>query len=114
MKDELIGLSVIEEHIVKCGDCGFPLVEIIKTEENANRLQRGQKIQKSKYKVKCPKCSGFSFDTKVFEGSTIVGTVKENYTLSVLDTELLDYNTRQDIANGNVIVYTILELVEKK
>lgn len=114
MKDELIGLSIIEECIVKCGDCGTPLVEIVKTEENSNRVQRGQKIQKSKYKVKCPKCNGFSFDTKIFEGSTIVGSIKDNYTVCVLDTELLDYNSRQDITNGNVVVYTTLELVEKK
>lgn len=114
MKEELVGFDVLEESIIKCGDCGFPLIEIVKIETNENRLKRGLNIQKSKYKIKCPQCSGYSFDTKIFEGSIIIGSVKDNYIVSAIDTELLDYKTRDDINKGNVVIYTILELVNKK
>lgn len=114
MKEELVGLDILEEVHIKCGDCGFPLVEIVNTETNENRLKRGLKLQKSKYKIKCPQCNGYSFDTKVFEGSIIIGSIKDNYIVSAVDTELFDYKTRDDINKGNVVVYTILELVKKK
>lgn len=93
MKQDLHGLDVIDEVLLKCGDCGLPLIEIVKTETNENRTQRGLNPQRVQFRCRCPKCYGWSFNSKIFEGSTIVAPCK-NYQLSVDDTEIVNDNNR--------------------
>ena len=91
MKDELIGLTELEELVIKCGDCGTSLAEVVLTEDNTSRQNRSLPAQSSKFKiVDCPKCGGSSFETKVFDGTTVVGPVKDGFDLEDVDTEVSD------------------------
>lgn len=91
MKEELVGFKVIEEFTVKCGDCNTPLAEIQLIEDNASRQGRSLPAQYSKFKVvECPKCNGSSFETKVFQGKTIVGPVKTGFDLEDVSTDVVD------------------------
>lgn len=91
MKEELIGLTEVEELTIKCGDCSTPLAEVVLTEDNNSRQRRSLPAQSSKFKiVDCPKCGGSSFVTKVFEGTTIVGPVRDGFDLEDVDTDVDD------------------------
>ena len=91
MKEELLGLKELEELTIKCGDCGTSLAEVVLTEDNASRQNRSLPVRFSKFKVvDCPKCGGSSFETKVFEGTTVVGPVKEGQDLEDVDTDVND------------------------
>ncbi len=88
MKEDLIGLSTVEETIIKCGDCGTPLVEVVVVESNLDRMKRQLLPQNSCFKVKnCYKCGGDSFKSKRFEGTLIFGPLKDSYSIDVEDTE---------------------------
>jgi hypothetical protein len=90
MKDEVIGLTELEELTVKCGDCGTPLVNVVLTETNDLRTERGLKPQRLQFKLLCYKCGGTSFPTKVLEGSAVVGTLKDDIETDEEDTDLVD------------------------
>lgn len=91
LKQDLIGLSEVSSDIVKCGDCGSKLVEIVVTETNEDRHKRGLRPLKTKYKViDCPKCGGSSFETKVYEGSVIRGSLSDNYIVDDSDCDVDD------------------------
>jgi predicted nucleic-acid-binding Zn-ribbon protein len=91
IKDDLIGFSEISSDIIKCGDCGLKLLDIVVTETNENRISRGLKPQKTKYKVvDCPKCGGSSFETKVYEGSVIRGPISNEYITEDVDCDVDD------------------------
>lgn len=96
---ELLGLEVIEEATIKCGDCGAPLVDIVVAETNESRVARGQKPLQSQYIINCWRCTGKSFQTKVFSGSTSIKPAKDYVDLDEVDT---------DIGEGGVI-FTILQ-----
>lgn len=84
---------MIEDLVIKCGDCSQPLVDAVVVEDDS--------AIKSHFKIiGCPKCGGTSFDTKVFTGKVSLCAVNpDKYSLEVLDTELV----------GDV-VYIILEV----
>lgn len=97
MKQDLYNLGVLEEVVLKCGDCGMPLVEIVKTETNSNRVDRGLNARHSQFRCQCPNCNGWSFNSKVFEGSTIIAPVKSSYKLNIIDTELINYDNHTGV-----------------
>lgn len=104
MKTEFLGLSVVEEATIKCGDCATPLALIVISETNGHRSQRGLAPLKSQYRVTgCPKCGGSSFVSKVFEGTTNICSTKETLILDTVDT---------DINNG--IIVSVLTIRNKK
>lgn len=88
-KDELVGWTEKESVDIKCGDCGTPLVNVVLTEHDSDRQKRNLKPQRSQYRVKCYKCGGYSFHSKVFCGSTVVGALKEGVRVDELDTEMI-------------------------
>ena len=91
MKEELVGFKNVQDVVVKCNDCGKPLINIVLTCENSELAKRGLKTYKIKYKVTdCCFCRGESFFTHVFEGSTIIGTVSDNISFEIEDTEIID------------------------
>lgn len=88
MKEELIGLTVVEEDVIKCGDCGAPLAHVVVSETNEQRTSRNLPPISSKYKITdCYKCNGSSFYTKVFGGSTSICPTKDFFDLDETDTE---------------------------
>jgi hypothetical protein len=94
MKDALVGIQEIESIPIQCGDCGLPLAEVVLTETNETRLSRGFFPLRSEFQViDCPKCSGKSFKTRVLEGTTVVGAIKEGYALESVDADILEDNT---------------------
>jgi predicted nucleic-acid-binding Zn-ribbon protein len=104
MKQELLGLTEIEEYTIKCYNCGTALAEVVLTETNEARQNRNLKIQTTKFKiVDCPKCGKHSFNTKHFHGSTVIGPLLDGYTLDEVDTEF-DYD------HGQQNIYSILKL----
>jgi hypothetical protein len=104
MKEELIGLEIVEENTIKCRDCSAPLVEIVISENNDHRVQRGLRAMHSKYKVtNCYKCGSSSFQSKVFHGSTNICPSKEFLILEPINTDVIDDN----------IIYTVLEIRRK-
>jgi hypothetical protein len=91
MKEDLIGLSLLKEQIIRCGDCNSPLASIILTETNEHREERGLKPLKSKYIINnCYKCGGSSFESETFEGSASIAPYKENNVLEVIDTDIIN------------------------
>lgn len=103
MKEEILGLSVIEEFVIKCGDCGAELANLVISETNNQREARGLKPIFSIYKItNCYKCSGNSFTTKTFEGSSSISPAKDFFDLDEIDTE----------KNGNVIS-SILKVIKR-
>ena len=91
MKEELIGLSVLEEHKIRCGSCGTNLVEVVVTETNEARVARGLNPQRMKFVVgKCYKCGGSSLPTQIFEGSCIAGPLKKDYESDTVDVDVDD------------------------
>jgi predicted nucleic acid-binding Zn-ribbon protein len=91
MKEEFLGLSVLEEMTVACGDCGSKLAHVVVSETNESRQVRQLKSLNSKYQIKgCYKCGGSSFLTKTFSGSTSVCPAKDSFDLDVVDTDIED------------------------
>jgi hypothetical protein len=102
MKKDLIGLAIIEEHMIKCGDCRTNLAEIVVSETNDGRVARGLSPMKVQIKVvNCYKCGGASFDSKIFEGSTNIHPVN--------DFTSLEDDGDTDIKNG--VLYSTLRMV---
>jgi hypothetical protein len=98
MKEEFLGLTVIEEDTVKCGDCGVILAHVVVSETNEARQSRQLKSLNSKYQVKgCYKCGGSSFTTKVFSGSTSICPAKDSFDLDPTDTDIDDEGTISSI-----------------
>ena len=94
MKDELLGLKEVETVALNCGDCGFPLIEIVLTETNDDRLRRGLYPMKNRFQVvDCPKCGGKSFNSKILEGTTIIGAAKNGYEFECIGADIDDENT---------------------
>jgi hypothetical protein len=88
MKEEMLGLSVVEELTVKCGNCGSPLANIVVSETNESRKARNLKPLDSKYKVtNCYKCGGSSFETKTISGSTSICPAKDFFDLDEVETD---------------------------
>lgn len=87
LKEDLVGWQELESVDVKCGDCGTPLVNVVLTEPNHKRQERYLTPLLTQYKVKCYKCGGDSFRTKVFHGSTVVGAIKDGIRIDEIDTE---------------------------
>ena len=93
MKEDLEGFEVKDEQTIKCGDCNTPLVNIVCYEDNDERAEKGRNIQYSKYRVtKCYKCGGSSFWTKTFQGTTAVGSAKDDINVDIDDTEITEDN----------------------
>jgi hypothetical protein len=91
MKQELIGLSVIEELVLKCGDCGTPLINIVLSETNESRQKRNLKPLSSSYKVvNCYKCCGSSFQSKIFDGSVSISSFSDKLDIDLEDTDIRD------------------------
>jgi hypothetical protein len=91
MKEELLGLSVLEEAVVKCGNCGSHLANVVVSETNESRELRGLKSLNSRYKINnCYKCGGSSFATKVFSGSTSICPAKDFFDLDEVETDFND------------------------
>src|SRR5688500_9267756 len=98
MKQELIGLTELEEYTIRCNNCNTTLAEVVLTETNDSRQSRNLKIQTTKFKiVGCPKCGSDSYNTKYFHGSTIVGPLPQGYTLEEVDTEFNSEYGQQNI-----------------
>jgi predicted nucleic-acid-binding Zn-ribbon protein len=90
MKTNILGLRIIEEKEIKCGDCNTPLAFIVVTEGNEDK---GSK-PKSKYRIfGCYKCGGSSFYSKTFEGTTNICPAKDSFDLTVEDTDIDPDNT---------------------
>lgn len=108
MKEELLGLSVILDEVVVCGDCGAELANIVVSETNTQRQARGLKPLRSKFKIiNCHKCGGKSFDTKIYEGTTSISPpLKQNISLSDIDTDILNYKKEDET------IYSILEVIK--
>ena|SRR5688500_1552349 len=91
MKEELLGLSEISSTILKCGDCGTPLVDLVITETNESRQERGKKPLRSKFQVyNCYRCGSESFESQVLEGSVIAGPLKDSYEIDIEDSNIED------------------------
>ncbi len=91
MKDELKGLSIKKEVVLKCGDCGFPLAEIVLTNTKEELESRGESSTRVKYKVvDCYKCGGSSFETEIFEGNSITGPIRDSDDVFAVDAEQKD------------------------
>lgn len=104
-KSEFLGLSIIESIDMKCADCNVKLANIVITESNDSRVERGKPPQKSKFRIiNCYKCGGSSFDSKILEGSTNILSNKSDVDLNVIDTDILNDNT----------IYTVLETIKKE
>src|SRR5688500_12203891 len=94
MKSELIGITVVQDKKINCGDCGKNLVEVVVTETNEHRENRGVKHQKTQFQVvDCPFCKGSSFPSEVFEGSVTVGTLSDQHQLDTVDSDVLTDGT---------------------
>ncbi len=97
MKEELIGLSEISSDIIKCGDCGMKLADLVLTETNEARVSRGLSPLVTQYQiVGCPSCGGSSFKTRTYEGSVIYGSQHGDH---FIDAE--DYDVEE---SGNMFV----------
>jgi hypothetical protein len=91
MKEELLGLSVLEEATIKCGSCGSPLAYIVVSETNESREARGLRPLDSKYKItNCYKCGQSSFQSKVFSGSTSICASRDFFDLDEVETDFND------------------------
>lgn len=90
MQEDFLGLKVVEDTEIKCGNCNVPLINVVVVETNDDRKIRGLKPQKSQYQVQCYKCHGSSFKTKVFEGSTIIAGIADFITVDTVDTDILN------------------------
>lgn len=101
MKDDFVGFKELDSQILNCGDCNYPLVDIVLIETNEDRINRGLGPQKSQFRIaKCPKCSGSSFNSKVFEGSVIVGPAKKDLKIESDDVDI----------NDNGVIFTTLNI----
>ncbi len=104
VKDELIGLTELSSEVLKCGDCGKKLIDIVLTERNDSRENRGLKPQLSYYKVvNCPECKGSSFHSQKYEGTVIIGPIDGNYCIEYEDSDIDDHG----------YIYNILTLIKK-
>jgi hypothetical protein len=99
MKDEVLGLDILQEQKIKCSNCGTPLAEVLVMESNEQRKERDLKPIKSSFRINnCTKCSnGGSFIHGPFEGTTSVGTFKDNLLVDVEDTDILTDGTIMNI-----------------
>lgn len=88
MKTEILGLRIIEEQDLKCGDCNTTLIKIVLAETNSDRIARGERSSSSKYRVfDCPKCGGSTFYSKTFKGTTAISPGRDSFSLSVENTD---------------------------
>ena len=92
MKSELIGLDILESHIVKCKKCGVRIAEVILTETNESRNNRGFESIRSSYQfLNCHKCKdGSSYRTPIINGSCCVGSLSDDYIIETEDTDVID------------------------
>lgn len=75
MKTEIIGYEKIDEETLRCSKCNVQLVNVILTEENKDRVARGQEPMRVSYVCRCYRCDGVSNESKVFEGTTYFASV---------------------------------------
>lgn len=94
-------LEVIEEVRIDCSYCGIKLADVVVTETNEARINRGLKEQRIVIKiVGCPECGKESFQTKVLEGSTNIVALNDQFCLEDEDTDI-----------KNNIIYSTLKVV---
>lgn len=88
MKEDLLGLSVIEENNISCGDCGKLLAVLVISEDNTQRQSRGLNPLSQRFVISgCPRCGGESFRSKELRGSVVVGTLDDAHWIDVDDSE---------------------------
>lgn len=90
--------KVIDSEILRCNDCGQNLIEVISTENNEDRMELGLRPLHSVFKVLggCPVCGGGSFPSRIFDGSTSVGTLSDNVRYKLEKTEVVADTTIND------------------
>lgn len=100
LKTDLIGFGIVKSYILNCADCAIPLVEIILSETNESRESRGVNALKNKFKVNhCYKCGGSSLPSEIIDGSIFIGSLRDNYTVDTIDTDILEDGTIYTILN---------------
>ncbi len=84
-----IGMDISKQVVMSCADCGTKLAEVVITETNEMREDRYIDPLFTKFKVdKCYKCGGSSFPTEVLAGSVFAGSLKDDYEIDVVDTDV--------------------------
>lgn len=105
-KEDLIGLSVVEDLIVTCPKCNEKVANIVVSETNTHRVMRLQKPMKSKFIINCTCGHAIDLDGRVFTGATVVGAVDPSRPLNTLETDI------EDDGSKTGIIVTKLEVVK--
>ena len=108
-----IGMDISTQVVLSCSDCGTKLAEVVVTETNEMREERELRPQFTKFKAdKCYKCGGSSFPTDILEGSVFAGSLRDDYEIDVLDTDV--EKITDEYNDARQIIFTTLTVRKRK
>jgi len=80
-------MEILEEHILHCGDCNKPLLNVVVTETNDTRISKGCPTRTTIIRIKkCSYCGGSSFDSPPFAGSINIKPAQDDISLESIET----------------------------
>jgi len=96
------------DKILKCSNCNYKMAEVVVVHSKEELDADGLPCYQSRFKViNCPKCNGESLWSEIFEGQTSVGTLVDELTLDVVDTDVVKIS-------DSVVFVNTLKLITKQ